>query len=137
MNEQAETGYLIVRASTALGAIPLENATVTVRGIEPENEGVRHILKTNSDGNTEKLALPAPPKSNSESEGNARPYALYAIDVFRDGYIPLFLSNVPVFSSVVSIQPAVLVPAPEGPSETHFPPDRSAYLKADPNENEL
>ena len=140
MNDKAsnaELGYLIVRASTALGAIPLADAAVTVRGTEPENRDVQYFLKTNSDGNTPRLSLPAPPKSDSVIEGNARPYALYSVDVFKDGYIPLFLSSVPVFSSVVSIQPAVLVPAPQGPAETEFPPDRSAFLKADPNEKEL
>ena len=33
-------GYLIVRASTALGAIPLEGALVTVKGAEAENSSV-------------------------------------------------------------------------------------------------
>ena len=40
-NPTGGTGYLIVRASTALGAIPVEGATVTVRnhlaeGFSPE-----------------------------------------------------------------------------------------------------
>ena len=35
-----ELGYLVVRVSTALGAIPLENATVNVRGTTRESSGI-------------------------------------------------------------------------------------------------
>ena len=117
MNEStplSEIGYLIVRVTTALGAIPLENASVTVRGTEPENDGVVFSLLTDSDGKTERIELPAPPRANSETPYYDKPYSLYGIDVFADGYIPLHLNEVPVFSSVTSIQPAIMLPYLEG-----------------------
>ena len=117
MNEKSslsEIGYLVVRVTTALGAIPLENAAVTVRGDSDENADVIYSLTTNSDGNTERIPLPTPPKSNSASPNEALPYATYSIDVFADGYSPLHLSNVPVFSSIISIQPATMLPVIEG-----------------------
>ena len=113
-NSLSETGYLIVRVTTALGAIPLENASVTVRGSDEENAQIVYSLTTDSDGKTERIPLPAPPRKNSETPYDDKPFSLYSIDVFADGYIPLYLNEVPVFSSVTSIQPAIMLPAPEG-----------------------
>ena len=117
MNETtalSEIGYLVVRVTTALGAIPLENASVTVRGTDPENEHIVYSLVTDSDGKTERIELPAPPRANSETPYYDKPYSLYGIDIFANGYIPLYLNEVPVFSSVTSIQPAIMLPYLEG-----------------------
>ena len=114
MPQDAENvGYLIVRASTARGAIPLENAAVSIRGNTPETSGILHSLSTDRDGLTPKVALAAPPRSFSESPGNPEPFSTWNIDVFKEGYIPVRFQNVPVYSSIVSVQPAVLVPNPE------------------------
>ncbi len=113
-NALSEIGYLTVRVTTALGAIPLENAAVTVRGNEDANASVLYSLTTNSDGHTERIPLPAPPRANSETPYDNKPYATYSVDVFADGYLPLHLSNVPVFSSITSIQPAIMIPSAEG-----------------------
>ena len=106
-----EKGFLVIRASTAGGIIPLEGAAVSIRGEAPENSGIIYSTTTNSDGLTEKIALPTPPKMLSEDPKGARPYSVYNIDVFKDGYIPVYFNNVPVFSNVISIQPAIMVPA--------------------------
>ena len=118
---QPDVGYLVVKVSTARGAIPLENAAVSIRG-EDENTGILYSLTTNPDGATELVSLPAPLRSSSESPGNAKPYATYSIDVFKDGYLPLTFRGVPVFSSVLSIQPAVMIPSPDGARDDRFPP---------------
>ncbi len=117
-----DVGYLIVKVSTARGAIPLENAAVSIRGEPEAASGILYSLTTNSDGATERVSLPAPARADSESPGNAKPYATYSIDVFKEGYLPLYFRNVPVFASILSIQPAVMVPAPDGPPDDRFPP---------------
>jgi hypothetical protein len=103
-------GYLIVRVSTALGAIPLEDALVTIRGAEQERSDVIYSLRTNSSGITEKVSLPAPNIKETEAPGYPRPYALYNVDVSKSGYLPLRLESVAIFDSVTSIQPAVMIP---------------------------
>ncbi len=105
-------GYLVVNVSTARGVIPLSDASVNIRGGEAENSGILFSLRTDRDGKTEKVALPTPPRSESQAPGYPVPYAVYNIEVFKDGYLPLSFQNVPIFPSVVSIQPAVMVPAP-------------------------
>lgn len=107
-------GYLVVRVSTARGAIPLENAAVSIRGGTPETSGIVHSLSTDRDGLTQKVALPSPPKALSTSPGNPSPFSLWNIDVFKEGYVPIYFQNVPVYSSIISVQPAVMVPLSEG-----------------------
>lgn len=109
----SELGYLIVRVSTALGSIPLENATVHIRGNTPESSGVLYSLLSDRDGLTKKIALPAPPRVLSGAPGNSLPFSTWNIDVSKEGYIPASFQNVPVYSRVVSVQPAVLVPRTE------------------------
>ena len=113
LKQNQNQGYIIVKVSTARGAIPLEDASVSIRGGTPENSGVIYSLRTNSDGITKKVALPAPNISLSESPGNAFPYSVWNIDVFKDGYIPAYFQNVPVYASITSVQPAILVPTTE------------------------
>ncbi len=118
---QTDVGYLVVKVSTARGAIPLENAAVSIRG-EGEDTGILYSLTTNSDGATERVSLPAPSRLSSETPGNVKPFATYSIDVFKEGYLPLTFRGVPVFSSILSIQPAVMLPSPDGTRDERFPP---------------
>ena len=111
-------GYLIVRASTAGGAIPLEGARVTVRnwnepGTESSAGSVRHILHTDRDGNTERLPLPAPLRSVAYTPGGI-PYAFYDIDVVANGFYPQQFVRVPIYDTVTSIQNSYLIPLSEG-----------------------
>ncbi len=109
----AGTGFLVVKVSTARGAIPLEGASVNIRGGDAQNSGIIYSLSTNRDGLTQKVSLPAPARGLSEVPGNVAPYALYNIDIFKEGYIDLSFTNVAVFDSITSIQPAVMIPRPD------------------------
>ena len=114
-------GYLVVRVSTARGAIPLENATVSVRGSDAENSGIIYSLETNSSGLTPKLPLPTPEKSLSQSPNSSVPFSLWNVDVFCKGFISAKFLNVAVYPDVTSVQSAELVPLSEGflPSESY------------------
>ena len=114
-------GYLIVKVSTARGAIPLENATVSIRGTPEQNSGILYSFETNQSGLTPKIALPAPRKSISQTPGNIPPYSLWNIDVFYKGFSTAHYTNVPVYAEITSVQNADLIPLPEGfsPSETY------------------
>ncbi len=116
-NGSSGTGYLIVRVGTALGAIPLEGATVTVREHTSERTGSRGAIiatiLTDRDGKTERIALAAPPRSQSFQPSSGLPYALYNVDVELKGYYKRFFNGIPVYDTVTSIQPAILVPIAE------------------------
>ncbi len=75
-------GYLIVKVSTARGAIPLEGAAINVRGSKAESSGVIYSLSSDRDGLSEKIALPTPSRSISEAPSDEIPYSLWNIGVF-------------------------------------------------------
>lgn len=111
--EKSGVGYLVVRVSTALGAIPLENAAVHIRGGSAEASGVLYSLLSDRDGLTEKVALPTPPRSRSLLPSASAPFSAWSIEVQKEGYIPLLFEGVPIYPDTVSVQPAVLVPRGE------------------------
>ena len=78
-------GYLTVRVSTARGAIPLEGATVNVRGDDADSSEIIFSLLSDRDGRTPTVTLPTPPKENSTSPGISPAFSTYNIDVFKDG----------------------------------------------------
>ena len=129
-----ESGYLTVRVSTARGAIPLEGATVNVRGNEADFSTVIYSLLSDRDGKTPRVALSAPPAQSSSTPDDPTPYATYNIDVFKDGYTPLFFHNVPIFAGVTSVQPAVMVPT--GASEIHVDESYAPSAKTRQGESE-
>ena len=107
-------GYLVVRVSTARGAIPLENATVSVRGTSAQSSDIIYSLETDESGLTPRLPLPAPPKSNSLSPDQSTPYSLWSIDVFKKGYVTARYESVPIYPEITSVQNAELIPLSEG-----------------------
>ena len=117
-------GYLVVRVSTASGAIPIENALVTVRGGEESNSDFYRSFYSGISGLTEKIALPAPLRSltDAPSPNGTKPYALYSIDVFADGYQDLFFVNVPIFDTITAIQGANMIPKSENGYNDSFDP---------------
>ena len=118
MNTNSEgMGYMIVRVTTARGAIPLEGATVTVSDYFDEDKKERgnaiYTLKTNASGLTDKLALPAPPRELSMAPGNGKSYQSYILTVTKEGFADQKYINVPVFEGITAIQNADMVPLPE------------------------
>ena len=105
MSEMKNEGFLIVKASTASGAIPVEGVTVVVSGIDEGNSDLLFSLITNESGLTKRISLPAPPSTLSSSPNpSATPYSRYNIDVYKDGYYPQHYTGVPIFSGVTAVQ---------------------------------
>ncbi len=109
------TGYLILRVSAAGGTIPLENAIVTVYDADRGESGIIATRLTDESGKTDKIALEAPPRSLSETpdSGGVRPYAIYNVDVAKDGYYDSFNLEVPIFDGVSSVLPVDMLPLAE------------------------
>lgn len=112
-------GYITLRVSAADGAVPVENALVTVYDADRGDSGIIATRTTDSGGRTSKIELPAPPRALSETpdNGGVRPYAIYNIDVTAPGYYDSFNLEVPVFEGITSILPVVMIPLAEYNSE--------------------
>ena len=132
---QSGYGYMIVRVSTARGAIPLEDATVTVYDYGPEfadgRGDVIAVKTTNSSGMTDKFTLPAPPRSLSMSPGNGRSYSTYNVTVSKDGYNQQTYINVPVFEGITAIQNADLIPLAENGQTDRYDPRASIFFETE------
>ncbi len=118
MNGQTPTDYsssgaLVISVFSAGGAIPINDALVTVRSSDKESSGVLAVMVTDNSGKTQKIMLPTPPASESESPGINKPYATYNVDVDKAGFFPASFINVPVFAGTTSIQPVNLIPLTE------------------------
>ncbi|MBE6584514.1 MAG: carboxypeptidase regulatory-like domain-containing protein [Ruminococcaceae bacterium] len=133
LNSTAGYGYMIVRVTTARGAIPLANATVYVQNFFPDGTlgkgDVIAVYTTNASGLTEKFALPAPPRNLSLSPGNGKSYATYNLTVAADGYGTRAYVNVPVFEGITAIQNVDMIPLSENGQADRFDPRSSVTLE--------
>ena len=85
------TAELRVLVTTALGALPLENAIVSVSTV-PDESGMRtllHSVTTDSGGMTPVMVLDTPPRSNSLNPDSGPPFAVYTVEISAEGYTPL------------------------------------------------
>lgn len=127
INQNEEFGFLTANVKTANGALPLENASVTVYSSPPPSENnesgfdetdVIYTLKSDKNGKTQRVALKAKPLGLSQSPSEPFPYLSYNILVTKDGYYDSTYLNVPIFEGVTSIQDVYLIPLSEFSSPT-------------------
>ena len=125
-NNTSGVGYMIVRVTTARGAIPLDGALVYVQNFLPDGTAgkgdVVAVYKTNASGLTERFALPAPPRALSMSPGNGKSYSTYTLTASADGYSTRTYVNVPVFEGITAIQNVDMIPLPENGQTDRFDP---------------
>lgn len=136
MNKNPDSvGYMIVRVTTARGAIPLEGATVIVSDYLPEDVQERgnaiYTLTTNSSGLTDKFSLPAPPRELSMSPGNGKSYQTYNIAVAKDGYYQQNYINAPVFEGITSIQSADMIPLSDNGQTDRYDPFGNIFFETE------
>lgn len=103
-------GYMIIRTSTAMGAIPVKDAIINISNADQNNNDIIMSLRSNSDGTTNKIPLSAPPKQLSYSPNRIPPYSLYNLEVFADGYYSKNYVNIPIFDGITSYQSVELIP---------------------------
>ena len=138
MNSQKENtvkvlgeGYLTVRVTTARGAIPLDGATVTVTGNTGGNSGVIGVYSSGGDGLTDKIALPAPPRANSETPNGGVPFYTYNIEIVREGYFNQTYQNVPVFEGITAMQTAEMIPLPKNGKPDRASVDNGIFFEGE------
>lgn len=132
-NNYTQNGNLVVSVYTASGAIPIEGATVTVKGSTMEDSGVKTVVYTDRSGNTAHISLPAPPSVESTVPGNISPFAKYNIEVDKEGFNSRSFIDVPIFANTTSIQPVNLVPKNEYQGEAFIPNGGTVTESQNPN----
>ena len=121
MTELISNGYLLVKVSTASGAIPVEAVSVIIQGTDEENKNVLLSLTTDRNGLTPKIPLLAPSKELSSAPApSSRPYSTYNIDVYKEGYYPQHYTGVPIFDGITAVQNARIIPIAEFDAKDPF-----------------
>jgi len=101
--------------TTALGAYPLENASVRV-STTPNALGERTLLyavTTDRGGMTPPLELSTPPRENSLTPNGGQAFTQYTVEVNRQGYVPVAALNITMFPNISTVLPVALTPLPE------------------------
>lgn len=136
--ESPGSGYLIVHVTTARGAIPLAGVQVSIRDYLPEFTEPRGDVivaaVTDRSGNTQRFALPAPPRTASLKPDNAAPFSVYNLEVRLEGYRSQSYIALPVFDGITAVQPVEMIPLPEnGTSEAYRPTEDLFFENTVPN----
>ncbi|NBH13704.1 peptidoglycan-binding protein [Lachnospiraceae bacterium] len=102
--EHVDNGTMKIQVTSSIGLIPVENAKVTI-SYTGDPESALEQISTNAEGQSEVLTLAAPPLEYSmEPEQQNQPYAEYTVQVEAEGYRPVNIEGVDVFSGELSLQ---------------------------------
>lgn len=102
--DHVDNGTMKVQVTSAVGMIPVEDARVTV-SYTGDPESKLEQISTDANGQSEVLTLAAPPLEYSmEPEQPVQPYAEYTVEVEAEGYQPVSVEGVDVFSGELSLQ---------------------------------
>lgn len=114
--QEAETidatyaGSIKISVISALGQIPVENATVSI-SYTGDPDSVINTYLTDSSGQTPIIELPAPPLELSlDASVEEQPYSEYNIRVTAEGYEPILVSGSEILADQLSLQPIRLNP---------------------------
>lgn len=108
--QNGQIGRLLGVVTSFNSLYPVENAKVTIFSGEYEDMNVIDTDLTDNSGKTKVFLLPTPDKNLSMAPDlSQRPYAVYNMLVESDGFLKNIHLNIPVFSSITSIQRSDLI----------------------------
>ena len=103
-------GSLIVSVTTALGAVPLPNALVTVYAQNEGNPVLYRTVCTDSSGRSPIMELPAPALADSLKPDQPLPYFDYSVKVNLPNYQSVEVRDISIFPGIISTLPVSLSP---------------------------
>ena len=131
MPNNAESGYrglLQVNVVNIQNNFPIQNARITISYKGDPQSPVEQVV-TNSSGQTEQVALSAPPLELSLEPGDVQPYSEYNLRVEAEGFDPLVVSGTEILADSTAIQPVSMTPVGEvpPPEDPVVIPDHTLY----------
>lgn len=125
------TGLLQVHVVSIQNNFPIQNAIVRITSTA-DQPNVLEQLRTNSSGQTEEIALPAPPESislDAAAANNERPYAEYNLSVEAPGFQPVHITGTEILSGATALQSVAMTPQAEetSPEKDIVIPDHTLY----------
>ncbi len=99
-----DNGTIKIQVTSSVGLIPVQDARITISYTGEAGSALEQVT-TNAEGQSETLTLAAPPLEYSmEPEQMNQPYAEYTVQVEAEGYRPVSIEGVDVFSGELSLQ---------------------------------
>lgn len=122
------SGNLQINVTSSLGALPIENATITIR-LTGGNQDIIETISTDSSGQSPSVALPAPNIALSTQISEERPYSEYDLEISAPGYEPVYISGTEILPETDAIQPVSMNPLEitEEREEDIVIPDHTLY----------
>ncbi len=110
MQDTTDTGTLQVNVTSRVQNSPIPDATIAL-SYSGDPDSTLESLQTDESGQTETVTLDAPPVEYSLDSGQEnQPFALYTIQIRAEGYHPLNISGIEIFSTIKAIQNVALTP---------------------------
>jgi len=107
-----DTGYLKISATTNNGYTPIPGARIEISSTgEPER--ILEVIETDSSGQSQTVALEAPPLEYSMEPSDNQPYSEYNIRVTAPNYDEQIISGIQILSGETGIQSVNLLLSPE------------------------
>ena len=106
----AEQGGLKVQCFVEDSYVPVDKVTATLTPAEGQvGEGRTIDLTTNSSGESQVIALEAPPLEYSQQPIGKIPYSLYDLRIEREGFQSLVVNGIQIFPTQIAIQQCFLI----------------------------
>ena len=132
ISAMSDYGTLLVHVFTAGLALPVEGADIRIDGAEEGNLNVHYLLTSDRSGLPGRLRLPTPPADFALTPNGKKPFADYNIRVFKNGFYPIFLKNVPIFPGTTAIQNVELIPWPSYNKDEYPPTSVLDFSESEP-----
>lgn len=107
-SNNTDSGFLEINVFELTKGRPADNATVR---ISLPGSSIAEELHTNSSGKTVRISLPAPPLEYSMKANMPRPFSEYDVSVFLQGFDPVHIRNVQIYSGATAIQNVYMQPS--------------------------
>ncbi len=102
-NNDVDQGALKIQVIGTGSNSPIKDARITI-SYSGDPEGTVEEVNTDDSGMSEQIALAAPPLEYSMEPSESQPYAEYTIQVSAEGYRPINISGIEVFSDQLALQ---------------------------------
>ena len=112
-NNQIDTGYLKVFATTEGELFPIKNARIEIADTGEPNR-VLEVISTDESGNSQTVSLDAPPLEYSMSPSDNQPYSEYNIKITAPNYEEQIITGIQILSGETGVQNVRMVPSLEG-----------------------
>ena len=105
----ADKGNLKIQVNSTIGYVPVRNATISI-SYTGESDQVLEEVTTDQNGQTEEVALDAPPVEYRLSPSENQPYSEYNLHVTAPGYEPVTISGAQILADTNGLQNVSMVP---------------------------